>query len=67
RFGEECLSAHGCMTLANAKEKMETWLSDDNTERPHGAIGDKTPCELANPGPASGPSPGQTPENSSLG
>ncbi|RRH77235.1 hypothetical protein EG244_03260 [Falsigemmobacter faecalis] len=38
------------MTFADAKEKMETWLSDDNTERPHGAIGDKTPCELANPG-----------------
>jgi len=67
RFREECLSAHWFMTLADAKEKMETWLSYYNTERPHGAIGYKTPCELANPGPASGPSPGQTPENSSLG
>lgn len=65
-FREECLSAHWFMTLADAREKMETWLNYYNTERPHGAIGYKTPCELENPGPASDPSPGQTPENSSL-
>ncbi|MDB5660543.1 MAG: Integrase catalytic region, partial [Cypionkella sp.] len=55
RFREECLNAHWFMTLADAQEKMETWLRYYNTERPHGAIGYKTPCELVNPGPASGP------------
>lgn len=43
------------------------WLSYDNTERPRGSIGDKSPCELANPGPASGPGPSQTPETPASG
>jgi len=70
------------MTLADAQEKMELrggsangpgtvfatiWLGYDNTERQRGSIGDKSPCELANPGPASGPGPSQTPETPASG
>ena len=46
------------VVTADAQEKMETWLRHYNTKRPHVVIGYKTPGELVNPGPASGPSPG---------
>ncbi len=57
RFRAECLNATWFPTLADAREKMEAWLRYDNEDRPHGAIGDKAPIELANPGSRTGQLP----------
>ena len=46
RFRAECLNAHWFMSLADAREKMEDWRRYYNEERPHGAIGQKTPIML---------------------
>lgn len=57
RFRSECLNAHWFMSLADAKEKLEDWRKYHNEERPHGAIGNKTPIMLLNHvGAASPPS-----------
>ncbi|NKJ84650.1 integrase core domain-containing protein, partial [Rhizobium leguminosarum] len=44
-------------TLADAREKMEDWRRDYNEVRPHGAIGNKVPDLLMNPGGATSPPP----------
>jgi putative transposase len=57
RFRAECLNAHWFMSLADAQEKLEDWSRYYNEERPHGAIGQKTPVTLLNhDGVASPPS-----------
>lgn len=57
RFRAECLNAHWFLSLADAREKMEDWRKYYNEERPHGAIGQKTPIMLLNhDGAASPPS-----------
>lgn len=38
--------------LPDAREKMENWRRDYNEVRPHGAIGNKVPIALMNPGHA---------------
>ena len=43
RFRAECLNAHWFMSLADAQKKLEDWRKHYNEERPHGAIGQKTP------------------------
>ncbi|MEM8973283.1 MAG: IS3 family transposase, partial [Pseudomonadota bacterium] len=48
KFRQECLNAHWFMTLADAREKMETWRRFYNEERPHSAIGYNTPITLTN-------------------
>jgi transposase InsO family protein len=53
----ECLNAHWFLTLADAREKVETWRRDYNEVRPHSAIGYKVPSALHNPGGATSPSP----------
>ena len=50
RFRSECLNTHWFLTLADAAEKMEAWLRYYNEDRPHGAIGNKPPILLQNPG-----------------
>jgi putative transposase len=52
RFRSECLNAHWFLTLADAREKMEVWLTYYNKVRPHGAIGNKPPISLQNSGGA---------------
>ncbi len=52
RFRSECLNTHWFLTLADAAEKMEAWLRYYNEDRPHGAIGNKPPILLQNPGGA---------------
>lgn len=52
RFRSECLNTHWFMTLADAAEKMEAWVKYYNEDRPHGAIGNKPPILLQNPGGA---------------
>jgi putative transposase len=54
-FRAECLNAHWFLTLADAREKMETWRRYYNEERPHGAIGNVTPAALINANGATSP------------
>jgi putative transposase len=51
----ECLNAHGFLTLADAREKMEDWRRYYNEDRPQGAIGNKPPISLVNPGNVTSP------------
>lgn len=57
RFRAECLNTHWFLTLADAREKLEEWRRYYNEDRPHGAIGNKLPITLMNPGDAPSPSP----------
>jgi putative transposase len=50
RLRSECLNTHWFLTLADAAEKMEAWVKYYNEDRPHGAIGNKLPILLQNPG-----------------
>ena len=50
----ECLNTHWFLSLADAQEKLEPWRRYYNEDRPHGAIGYKSPVKLMNPGGASG-------------
>jgi transposase InsO family protein len=43
-----CLNAHWFMSLDDARRKCEAWRRDYNEERPHSAIGNRVPIELAN-------------------
>jgi putative transposase len=47
RLRDECLNEHLFFTLADAKEKIEAWRTDYNTQRPHSSLGDFTPAEFA--------------------
>jgi putative transposase len=55
RFRAECLNAHWFLSLADARKKMEDWRKYYNEERPHGAIGQKTPMMLMNRDGAASP------------
>jgi putative transposase len=57
RFRAECLNTHWFLTLADAREKLEKWRRYYNEDRPHGAIGNKPPITLVNPGDEPSPSP----------
>lgn len=57
RFRSECLNTHWFLTLADAREKMEDWIRYYNEDRPHGAIGNKPPILLQNPGRDTSPLP----------
>ena len=57
RFRAECLNTHWFLSLADAREKMEDWRKYYNEERPHGAIGQKTPIMLLNHDGATSPPP----------
>ena len=50
-----CLKAHWLLTLADAREKMETWRRYYNEDWPHGAIGNVPPAALINANGATGP------------
>lgn len=43
----ECLNEHWFLTLEDARRKAETWRLDYNIERPHSALGGKTPSEFS--------------------
>lgn len=57
RFHSECLNAHWFLTLADAREKMEDWLTHYNEVRPHGVIGNMPPISLQNTGGAASQPP----------
>ena len=43
----ECLDAHWFATLAEAKQVIEAWRREYNESRPHRALGERTPNEIA--------------------
>jgi putative transposase len=43
----ECLDAHWFASLAEAKQVIETWRREYNESRPHRALGERTPNEIA--------------------
>jgi len=55
RFRQECLNTHWFMSLADAREKVEAWRRYYNEERPHSAIGNKSPIMLTKSGSAASP------------
>ncbi len=47
RLRDECLNQHWFTTLADARQKIESWRVDYNTQRPHSSLGYQTPEEFA--------------------
>jgi putative transposase len=45
-FRHECLDSHAFRTIREAKEKIEEWRNEYNTERPHSSLGHQTPQEV---------------------
>jgi len=46
RFRDECLNEHWFLTMAHAREVIERWRIEYNTERPHSSLGDVPPEEF---------------------
>lgn len=67
-FRSECLDAHWFATLAEARQVIEAWRQEYNASRPHRALGERTPNEIASEFAASRKFTGQqTAENSLSG
>lgn len=47
KMREECLNENWFTDLADARERIEAWRVDYNTQRPHSALGYQTPVEFA--------------------
>jgi putative transposase len=47
RFRDECLNEHWFVGLADARERIEAWRQDYNTQRPHQSLGQLTPEQYA--------------------
>jgi putative transposase len=47
RFRDECLNANWFATMADARQKIESWRHDYNHERPHSSLGYRAPQEFA--------------------
>ena len=47
RLRAECLNESWFLSLEDAREKVERWRRYYNAERPHGALGDRSPQEFA--------------------
>jgi putative transposase len=47
RLRDECLNLEVFFDLEDAREKIERWRQDYNTNRPHSALDDRTPAEFA--------------------
>jgi len=61
RFRDECLNEHLFSSLAAARQIIEAWRIDYNTERPHTSLNGLTPVAFA-----TRPKPGHTEEGPSL-
>lgn len=46
KFRDECLNLHWFTSLIDAREKIETWRKEYNTERPHSSLDDLAPHEF---------------------
>jgi len=49
RLRDECLNQDWFLSLDEARAVTEAWREDYNRVRPHGALGNQTPSELAGP------------------
>jgi len=47
RVRDECLNEHWFLSLADARRTVEAWRQDYNAERPHSALGYRTPAAFA--------------------
>ena len=47
RLREECLNQHWFSSLDEARRLTESWREDYNRQRPHSALGNRTPSEFA--------------------
>ena len=47
KFRDECLNQHWFGDLEEARKEIETWRQDYNQQRPHSALGYRTPVEFA--------------------
>lgn len=47
KMREECLNENWFVDLADARQRIEAWRIDYNTQRPHSALGYQTPAEFA--------------------
>lgn len=45
RLRDECLNQHWFVSLEEARQVLESWRIEYNTERPHSSLGDQTPIE----------------------
>jgi len=47
KFRDECLNEHWFVTMAHARQAIEAWRIEYNTERPHSSLDDLTPEQYA--------------------
>ena len=47
RFRDECLNEHWFLTMAHARQVIESWRKEYNTEQPDRSLDNLTPEELA--------------------
>lgn len=47
KFRDECLNEHWLVSLADARQTIETWRLDYNQVRPHSSLGGVSPEEFA--------------------
>ena len=47
KFRDECLNEHWFTSMAQARQIVEAWRIEYNTERPHSSLGNRTPQEFA--------------------
>ena len=47
RLRAECLNASWFLSIHDARNRIESWRQDDNTARPHSALGNLTPRAFA--------------------
>lgn len=47
KFRDECLNEHWFMSMRHARQLIEDWRQDYNSQRPHSAIGYQTPDQFA--------------------
>ncbi len=57
KLRDECLNLHWFRSLRHAREEIERWRCHYNTERPHSALGYRTPMEVLTTYAATAPEP----------
>jgi putative transposase len=52
KMRDECLNEHWFVSLAEARQRIESWRQDYNEVRPHSSLGNRTPQEFTARGAA---------------
>src|SRR5215472_1401193 len=47
KLRNECLNEHSFSSIDEARQILEAWRRDYNSNRPHASLGDRTPDEFA--------------------